>query len=260
MCSCGAVLFAEFSMRSVVAAIVVMTLGLSTPFAQSRTVRERARVQNTLGWEDMKAEAWQRAAKSFQNAIDIDPQFEIPYYGLGRAQMALKNFAAAAIAYEKCRDLYLAQTGRIFTNQQEAQRFRRDRLVEIDEQMRQVQAMPQTAATADLMRQLQNQRRDIQENIQRGNDVTIKSSVPAYVSLALGSAYFRSGRLSDAEREFKAAIESDRRSGEALNNLAVVYLETERFDLALSTIEAAKKTGFKVNPELEKAIRSRAKL
>ena len=49
-------------------------------------------------------------------------------------------------------------------------------------------------------------------------------------------------------------IESISRTG-----LAVVYLETQRVELALSTIEAAKKTGFKVNPELEKTIRSRAK-
>ena len=239
-------------------AISLLVAVPSPTFAQPPT-RERARVQNNLGWEDMKAEAWERAARSFQNAIDIDPTFEIPYYGLGRAQMALKNFVAAAAAYEKCRDLYRAQAGRIFTNQQEAQRYRRDRMVEIDEQVRQVQSMPQTAATADLMRQLQNQRRDIQERIQRGNDVTIESSVPPYVTLALGSAYFRAGRLNDAEAEYKATIKADSKSGEAHSNLAVVYLETERFKLALESIEAAKKTGFKTNPELEKAIRSRAK-
>ncbi|HWI17266.1 MAG TPA: tetratricopeptide repeat protein, partial [Vicinamibacterales bacterium] len=87
--------------------------------------------------------------------------------------------------------------------------------------------------------------------------VTIENAVPAWVSLSLGSSYFRSGKLQDAERAFKAAVEADRRSGEALNNLAVVYLETDRFELALTTLEAAKKTGFKVNPELEKAIRAR---
>ena len=89
--------------------------------------------------------------------------------------------------------------------------------------------------------------------------MTIESNVPAWVSLSLGSAYFRSGKLQDAEREFKAAAEADTRSGEALSNLAVVYLETQRYGLALSSIDAAKKTGFKVNPELEKAIRERQK-
>ena len=84
-------------------------------------------------------------------------------------------------------------------------------------------------------------------------------SVPAWVSLSLGSAYFRSGKLKEAEIAYKDTVSADPKSGEALSNLAVVYLETERPALALTTLEAAKKTGFKVNPELEKVIRSKAK-
>lgn len=246
-------------MRAIATFLIAGVVASAGLFAQTKSDRERARIQNALGWDDMKSEAWERAAKSFQNAIDIDSSFEIPYYGLGRANMALKQFPAAIVAYEKCRDLHRAQAGRVFTNQQEAQRHRRDRVIEIDEQVRQVQAMPQTAATADLMRQLQNQRRDIQDSIQRGNDMTVASTVPAYVSLALGSAYFRAGKLGDAEHEFKAAADADRKSGEALSNLAVVYLETERFDMAVQAINSAKKTGFKVNPELEKVIRARVR-
>ena len=116
-----------------------------------------------------------------------------------------------------------------------------------------------TPRAPELLRQLQNVRRDIQENIQRGNNMTIESGVPAWVSLALGSAYFRATRLSDAEREYKATLAADSKSGEAHSNLAVVYLETERFNEALAALNAAKKTGFRVNPELEKAIRERAK-
>ena len=98
-------------------AIVLVLAGLAPTLAtaQTRSDRERARIQNKLGWEDMKAEAWERAARSFQNAIDIDPQFEIPHYGLGRANMALKKFVAAIDAYERCRSLYRAQAGRVFT-------------------------------------------------------------------------------------------------------------------------------------------------
>ena len=239
--------------------LILLVVAAAISPAQSRTDRERARTQNKLGWDDMRSEAWERAARSFQNAIDIDPQFEIPYYGLGRANMALKKFTAAIDAYERCRSLYQAQAGRVFTNQQEAQRYRRDRLLEIDEQVRQVQSMPPSVATADMMRQLQNQRRDVQESLQRGNNVTIESSVPAYVSLALGSAYFRAGRLSDAEAEYKATIKSDPRSGEAHSNLAVVYLETGRIAEAYASLQAAKKTGFKVNPQLEKAIAEQRK-
>lgn len=246
-------------MRAIAAVILMSVVALSGASAQTRIDRERARIQNQLGWDEMRAEAWERAARSFQNAIDIDAGFEIPYYGLGRANMALRQFAAAVTAYEKCRELYRAQAGRVFTNQQEAQRYRRDRILEIDEQVRQVQTMPPSAATADLMRQLQNQRRDIQDSIQRGNDFTIDANVPPYVSLALGSAYFRSGQLSAAEQEYKATIAADSRSGEAYSNLAVVYLETARYAEAAAALQSAKQAGFRVNAELEKAIREKAK-
>jgi tetratricopeptide (TPR) repeat protein len=246
-------------MRDVLFVVLTLCMTSVTALAQTAADREKARVQNRLGWDDMKSEAWAKAARSFQNAIDLDPTFEIPYYGLGRANMALKKFVDAISAYERCRDLYRAQAGRQFSNAQEAQRYRNDRMIEIDEQIRLTQSGPMTIAMQDLLRQLQNVKRDLQDSIQRGNSMTIATPVPAYVSLALGSAYFRTGRLADAEREYKATIEADSRSGEALSNLAVVYLETERFDLALSSIEAAKKTGFKVNPELEKVIRSKAK-
>ena len=227
--------------------------------AQTPADRERARIQNRLGWEQMTAESWERAAKYFQSAIDIDPAFEIPHYGLGRANMALKKFPAAVVAYARCRDLYRAQAGKVFSNQQEAQRYRRDRLTEIDEQIRRIQSGPQTPATADLLRQWQNTRRDVQEALQRGGDASIESTIPSWLSLALGSAYFRSGQMADAEREYKVAIASDSRAGEAHNNLAVVYLETGRIAEADASLHAAKKAGFKVNPQLEQEIKDRLK-
>jgi tetratricopeptide (TPR) repeat protein len=244
--------------RSLLAAILVAATGAAIS-GQSPADRNKARSQNRLGWEYMQNEQFENAVKAFQLSVETDPAFEMPWYGLGRAHLALKQFVSATSALTRCRELYMQQVGRQFTSQQEAQRYRQDRITEIDEMIRQVQSAPQTIQRQDQLRQLQEQRRQVQEYITRGNSVTIENAVPAWVSLSLGSAYFRSGKLADAEREFKEAAEADRRSGEALNNLAVVYLETERFALALSTIEAAKKTGFKVNPELEKAIRERAK-
>jgi tetratricopeptide (TPR) repeat protein len=244
--------------RSLLSVLIVCT-AFTMAAAQTPADRQRARTQNKLGWEEMRKEAWEHAARSFQAAIDIDPQFEVPHYGLGRANMNLKKFAAAIAAYERCRDLYRNATARQFSNAQEAQRFRHDRIAEIDEQIRQTQSGPMTPGRQDLLRQLQNMRRETQESIQRGNNMSLESSVPAWVSLALGSAYFRSGKLADAEREYKATIAADSRSGEAHNNLAVVYFETGRYADAAASLQTAKKSGFRVNPELEKAIREKAK-
>lgn len=243
-------------------AFALAVLTLASPaftFGQSPGDRDRSVTQNRLGWDYMKTETWEKAAAAFQAAIDIDPTFEMPYYGLGRADMALKQYVAAIAAYAKCRDLYQSRAGKQFSNAQDAQRYRQDRITEIDEQIRQVNTMPPSIQQQDFLRQLNNQRRDIQDAITRGNGMNLDAMVPPWVSLALGSAYFRAGKMADAEREYKATIAVDSKSGEAHNNLAVVYLETGRLNDAEASIKAAKKAGFRVNPQLEQDIRDRKK-
>jgi tetratricopeptide (TPR) repeat protein len=225
--------------------------------AQASLDRERARPHVRAAWAFMRTEAWAEAEKSFQQAIDVDSQFEDAYYGLGLARMRMKRYADAIAAYVKCRDLYRSFAGKQFSNRQEAQRYRQDRLTEIDELMRQFQTGPQTMANQDRLRQLQEQRRQIQDYISRGNNITIENSVPAFVSLALGSAYFRSEKLADAEREYKAAITADPKAGEAHSNLAVVYLQTGRYREADAEVKAAERAGYTVHPELKREIKAK---
>lgn len=245
--------------RDLLIAGLFFFLAILPAAAQSPADRERARTHNRLGWEALRSEKYAQAITSFQAAIEIRPDYEYAHYGLGRAFLASRQFAHAVTVLEKCRDLYRAQGSRQFSSIQDAQRFRQDRIMEIDEQIRLLQTARPTAATLDLARQYDAVKRDLQEAIRRDTGLTIDASVPPWVSLSLGSAYFRSNRLLDAEREYKAAIESDARLGEAHSNLAVVYFETGRYAEAAQALAAAKKTGFKVNPELQKAIEARRK-
>jgi len=246
-------------MRLLCVALLAFVATISSASGQTTGDRQKARITGKAGWDYMRAEAFEKAVAAFQQSIELDPTFEMSFYGLGRAHLALKQFVSAISALSRCRDLYVAQVGRQFANAQEAQRYRQDRITEIDEQIRQVNAMPPSLQQQDQLRQLGNHRRDIQDAITKGVNVNLDATVPPWVSLSLGSAYFRAGKLADAEREYKATIAADNKSGEAHNNLAVVFLETGRFSDALVAINAAKKTGFKVNPELEKAIREKAK-
>ena len=248
----------------VVTPILVSGLILSTvatPSAQTKvnTNRERARVHYRVGVENLRAEAWAQAAKAFQQAVDIDPEFDLAYFGLGRAEMNLKKYPEAIVAFSKCRDIQRGQAGRQFTTVQEAQRYRRERIDEIDETIRQWQTGRSTAQSQTAIRQLSEQKYQLQQAIERGSNVTIESNVPPWVSLALGSAYFRAGRLADSEREYKAAILADPNAGEAHSNLAVVYLETGRIADAERSVVAAEKAGFKVNPQLKQDIKNRGK-
>ena len=242
-------------MRRALALAVLALTALPLVFAQPSQERERARPHVREAWAFMGREAWTEAAQAFRKAIDIDPEFEDAYYGLGLASVRMKKYGEAVVAYVKCRDLYRAQAGKQFTNKQDAQRYRRDRITEIDESIRQLQSGPQTATNQDRLRQLQEQRRQVQESIQRGNDISLSNTVPAFVYVGLGSAFFRLEQWPDAEREYLAAIAADPKTGEAYNNLAVVYLTTGRVSEAEKAVQAAEKAGYKVSPGLKDDIK-----
>ena len=102
--------------------------------------------------------------------------------------------------------------------------------------------------------------RDQAQRIQTKRDaindhLDILSRVPSFVSLALGSAYFRATRFADAEREFKATIVEDPKTGEAWNNLAALYLMTGRIQEADRAVASAEKVGYSVNPGLKADIK-----
>ena len=236
--------------------LLMLFAAAAVPAAQAPAAnRDRALIFYRSGWDSMRSEAFEDAIKQFRAAIDIDSEFELAYYGLGRAYMGLKRYAEAIPAYEKCRNLYEAIGGKRFSSRQDAQRYRRDRLREIDELIRELQTGPQTAQAQDRLRMMQNYRRQVEQDVERGDNITIEATIPAFVSLALGSAYFRSEKLADAEREYKAAIKTDPKAGEAHNNLAVVYLLTDRAALAEQEVRLAERAGYRVNPALKDDIR-----
>jgi tetratricopeptide (TPR) repeat protein len=239
--------------------VAVIVLLYSGGLAPQAPERERARPHVRSAWELMRTESWPEAAKAFQQAIDIDRDFEDAYYGLGLANMRMKKYGEAITAYLRCQDLYRAFAGKQFANRQDAQRYRQDRLVELDEMIRQAQNGPQSLASQERVRQLQEQRRQVQEYAQKGLGMSIENSVPAFVSIGLGSAYFRTAQWENAEREYKAAIAADPRSGEAHNNLAVVYLQTGRYKEADEAVRAAERAGYKVHPQLKQDIRAKLK-
>ena len=238
-------------------AIAAAALVLVAHAQRAHPERDRAMIHYRIGIDHLRAEAYDQAVSAFKSAVELDPGFEMGYYGLGRAYLGLRQFPDAANALVKCRDLYAAHGGQRFANAQEAQRYRRDQMMELDEILRQYQGAAQTARTSETVRQLTERRRLLQESISRGNELTIDNTVPAYVSLSLGSAYFRSGRLADAEREYKATVAADPKSGEAFSNLAVVYLETGRTNDADKAVQAAERTGFRVHPGLKDDIKKR---
>jgi tetratricopeptide (TPR) repeat protein len=221
---------------------------------------ERAKRHYDLGWGLFRSEDWAGAVKEFQQVIDIDPRFANAYYSLGRAEMGLRHFQKAIDAYTKCREVYLASGGETFSNQLNGTRRIEDRIFELTTARAQAQtagAKTNTQSQQLYISELTNNIRELEQVRDRNQNVTIDTSVPFFVPLALGAAYFRSGKLEDAEREYKTAIEANSASGETHNNLAVLYMTTGRLEEATSEVKLAEKTGFRVNPQFKQDLEAR---
>lgn len=218
---------------------------------------ERALNEYRQGWQYLRSEKFEEAVEAFKGALELNPTMTLAHYGLGRAYMALHRYTEATIEYTTCRDGFVADAGRQFTSQIEANRARQDRLMELQDLASQYSKGPQTNQTADVQRQIQNAIRNTQDAADRGMNMSIDTSVPAFLSVALGSAYFRADRIEDAEREYRAAIAADSKAGEAYNNLAVICLLTNRFDEAERHVKSAEKAGFRVNPDLKDEIKAK---
>lgn len=252
---------ARLSVAFVIAALAIPAAALAQPLSSADVHRANQHYLN--GWDFLRVEAFSEAVTEFQKAIDIDNRYAHAYYGLGKAHMALKQYVQATMAYERCRMLYEQATSERTNAQYEANDQRRDQILRLRDVLRSYQQMPVNQQAGNriqlAMSELQEQIRQLESANQRGVLVDPAMRIPAFVSLALGSAYFRSNRMEDAERMYRESIESKPDYGEAHNNLAVICLLTGRLDDAEKHVKLAEKGKFKVPQGLKDDIKAAKK-
>lgn len=198
-------------------------------------------------------EYWEEAADAFTRAIDLEPRFTLAYYGLGRARMGLKAFPAAVAALTRCRELFLSDLGNRAADQLAASQRRQDQIFQLREALRERQAGPQTSGNQTVVRQLQDQLRDLETLNRTSLDLQLRP--PAFVSLSLGSAHFRAGQLGQAETAYRDALAANPKMGEAHNNLAVVFLLTGRLAEAEKAAAQAERHGYRVSPQFKRDLK-----
>jgi len=214
------------------------------------------------GWDAMHAERYSEAVVEFQKTIELNPDYAEAYYSLGRAHMGTHDFTKAIAAYQKSREAYQMLGGQQFSNELDYKRHLEDRILEVQtalNQARQITSGTAAQSRSLYVRELQNKLTELQQAHDRSINVSVDTSVPFYVPMSLGAAYFRNNQFPDAEREYKTALEANSSSGETHNNLAVLYLLTDRAELAQREIKAAEQTGYKVNPGLKDDVNKRVK-
>jgi tetratricopeptide (TPR) repeat protein len=226
--------------------------------AQRRYIESPAAPVFREGMKLLSAEHWREAADAFEQAIDLDEQYALAFYGLGRARIGEKQYVAAVHALERCAALFISQAAERTSQQMGAAQRRQDLILELREHLRYLQSGPQSARRQLQAQQIQENIHDLELAMREGiGDMTLR--VPAFVSLSLGSAHFRRGSMPDAEREYRNALRANPKMGEAHNNLAVVLLTTGRPEDASKSIKDAERYGYRVNPQFKKDIETAAK-
>jgi len=243
--------------------ILVGTLLIS--FAQSAPVSPQAHLDALAhfrtGMTALESERYDEAESEFRRAIQLEHDFEGALYGLGQTFMRKHEYPEALQAYLDCRDAFKRNAAAEAMGDVVVDQRLRDQIQVLKDTERALQRMTQGSTPQSLPAAIQRIHSQIQllESRRDRREHDAPSPVPAGLSMALGSAYFRLGRHDDAEREYKAAIAVMPSFGEAHSNLAALYLITERYELAQAEIKSAEKAGFKVNPGLKADVEKRKK-
>ena len=201
----------------------------------------------------MYAESWPEAEREFRAAIGPDPQLVLAHFSLGQTYMSMREYPKAVIAFKGARAAFLEGAALATTDRVKADQRRDEEIRELRDAVRLVRG--QSAALAQANQQPENMVLKLESRIKELETYKFTGAgmleVPAEFSLALGSAYFRTGALDDAQREYEAALKVRPKFGEAHNNLAVVYMLQGKLPEAEVQVKAAEKAGFHVNPQLK---------
>ena len=236
---------------------VVLSSVASVPLVRADQLSERDQHAVTqhfkLGMQALIEEQYDAAEREFRAAVKIDPLYDAAFYGLGQVYMATRRFDSAVTAYIAARDAFKSATAAEALAGVSSDRRLKDQIEALKDYERNLTrqtANGNNPAARGPLDRVRDQIVQLESRMSRRAGAT-PPPVPAGLSMALGSAYFRLNKLEDAERAYKAAIEVSPTLGEAHSNLAVVYLVTGRVSEADAAVRAAEKAGFKVNPKLK---------
>ena len=226
-------------------------LAVAAPQTQLSEREQTAASQHfKRGMESLLAERYDTAEQEFKGAVAVDPLYDAAFYGLGQVYMATKRYAEALKAYLASRDAFKAATAAEVLNSAASDRRIRDQIDALKDNERNMMRLGTGPGAGQAIDQIREQIQQLESRKSRRAGAT-PPPVPAGLSMAIGSAYFRLNDVANAEKEYKAAVEVKPSFGEAHSNLAVVYFVTGRLPEAETEIKAAEKAGFKVNPRLK---------
>jgi protein O-GlcNAc transferase len=226
-------------------------LGVSLLFLASGLTPEQVDAKKWLkdGDKLLAQERPAEAANAYREAVRLDPLLMMAHYGLGQAQMDLKQYPAAIEAYLGAHQAFEKRLAEGFAGRLENDKARDKRVSALRDRIR-----DHSGGSRSQNAELNQLEMELAMLQQSSTDVGKTVEVPAGVTLALGSAYFRNNQMKEAEAAYRAALRTKPTLGEASNNLAVVLLLTKRPAEAKEQIALARKNGYSVPDGLKRDI------
>ena len=219
-------------------------LWLAASPSPAEAAREMAMGRFEAGRDALAARRWTDAEAAFVDAIRLRPTLAVAHYGLGQALMGEGRYPEAADAFLSCRNVFgMARRGDASRAREMEIRDLRDTLAAL---------AGRHALTSDRFLEMQLEKRlaDLDKP-----GATAAPWSPPGVTMALGTAYYQAGALPEAEAEFRAVLRADPSSGDAENNLAIVYVAMGRPDEAEAAAQRAESAGVRVSPRVREEIR-----
>ena len=206
-----------------------------------------------IGEDALRTERLDVAEREFRESVKLDPLLSLAHYGLGQVFMRTKRFVQAVQAFLDAREAFRTSAGQALQDEVGYQREIDDQIRALEDTRRSFEGnsgnRPKVLDANVYLERINSQIAQLRNQRRRSPSAPLE--VPGWISLALGSAYFRTDAMENAEREYREAIRVEPKMGEAHNNLAVVLMLTGRLDDAENEVKAAERAGFRVSPQFK---------
>ena len=237
--------------------LLAMLLLLLPARPASASDLHEARKHLEAGQAALEQKEWTVAQREFTSALYLEPLLAAAHYGLGKAQMGQRQYAAACESFSNSKRAieHLAAAERNAASQAETRNARSiEELRDYIDGLRAAeQAFSGQGEGSSFSAVTRTEQRINQIERNRGS-LPSTAAVPTELSFSLGSAQLLAGRLEEAERSLLEVVESSPGFGPAHNNLAVVYMRMDRLPEARAALERAAECGFEVHPTLKSDI------
>lgn len=229
--------------------------------------RQEALAAYEAGRDLILAEKWEEAAVQLEAAVRLDATLPLAHYGLGQARLALKRVPDALSAFLGCREAYrcllASPDARAVLERMRKEeegvlreaigRLEKDHALRFAIKWKEANRTEEPSIGELLGRIHAMEARLAELSKSRGR----LPAEPPELAFALGNAYFQSGSLADAEREFRAALAARPGWGDVHHNLGVVLMVAGRLDEAEAEVRKAANAGVPVHPRLKEEIKKR---